>query len=420
MTPLIFLGFFGFAVAIVIIAAFQSKKTNEAWAAAAAKLGFDFEPGSWTKSREMSGMLDGVPVTAHVFHRGSGKNRRTYTGYRASVGQQLPAGLRLHKQGIFSGFAQFFGAQDIEIGDQEFDGGVVIKGEDPAEIAAFLTPSRKVRILSLMRQFYECMIDQEGVAVANRSVESDGAKIEACLRRVAEVSKHLLAEPGESRGFDQAIEQAREADVTAALETIRQTNEANAEPDSDALEMEAELHYLGGDYAKAAEKFGQASAARPDDSEFAVWNQASVERARETPTPAQAEPASIESEVAQVCNAIFVEPDSRYGATKLFENEYAGKTVRWPGVLKRVTEFSYDLVFKNGPGLIAQFDVHELENDPYSIRSVKASVQLPMDDELRKRLGEAVGEPLFFTGTLLKCDPFTGALFLENGAVIWG
>ena len=423
MTGIFIVIFILFAIGSIAWGIAQGKKANASWGEVAQRLNLHFESGGWTANRQIYGSLHGVPIRGHVFTRGSGKNRTTYTGYNADITIRLPQDFQLHKQSLFSGVAKFFGSQDIEIGDQQFDDSIVIKGADPLEIRAFPTPSRKQRILSLMHQFREFQISQDGIRVANRGLETDAKRLEANLRRMAEVSAHMAGEASTAQKFDQAIEQVQEHRYEEALNTIRESNAANSEPDSDALELEGELHYLKGDYEEAARKFREVGEAQPIHDYADAWSNASEERARraaESPSETSAPAPPLESEVASACNAIFLEPSSRFEASRLFESHYEGKTIRWPGVLTRVTEYTYDLVFKTGPGLIAQFELHQLEGHPYALRAVTASVRLPEDSGLQSKLEKRVGDPLFFSGRLVKCDPYSGALFVEDGEIIWG
>ena len=372
------------AVGAVVFGIVQSQRANQTWSEVAQRLNLSFEEGGWTSNRQMSGRIDGVIIMAHIFSRGSGKSRRTYTGYRADVGYNLPSGLRMHKQGVFTSVAKFFGSQDIEISDPEFDDNVVIKGIDPVAISAFLTADRKAKILSLMHQFSECEIDHEGVSVANRGVDSDAQALEANLRRVADVARNLVRKPERPKPpkLTQAPKVAEKPVVIAPK--VEEKISSFEEP---AVVVEESI---------------------PEPVQQEV-----VE-----PTPPVVAP--VESEVAKACNAIFLDPPTRYEATRVFENDFKGQTVRWPGVLRRVSEYSYDIVFKSGPGLIAQFEVHEVEGHPYSISKIMASVQLQIDVDLIEKLESNLNEPLFFTGQLVKCDPFSGSLFIENGEILWG
>ncbi|MEM7012481.1 MAG: hypothetical protein AAF585_13475 [Verrucomicrobiota bacterium] len=385
----IFIIFIIIAVVAIIFGSYQNQQTNDTWGNVGAKLKLHLEEGGWGSNRKLSGRLHGVFVMAHVFSRGSGKNKSSYTGYRAALRQQLPAGLMMHKQGIFSGVAKFFGSQDIEIGDPQFDAAVVIKGHNPARIQAFLTKERRMWILSLMQEFRECEIDHEGIYVVSRGVERSGDVLERNLLRVAEASRKLETK-------EEVVEAKFEPEPKpVAAPKPEPVAEPLPEPEPEPIVTPEPTPKLEPIIEQEPE---------PESEPISV---------------AEPEPEPELSEAAKTCIALFLDPPTRYEATRLFESEYKGQSIRWPGVLRSVDDYSYDIVFKSGPGLIAKFDLHDLEGHPYSITKATLSLQLPMDTELIGKLEGHLDKPLFFSGKLVKCDPFTGALFAEGGAVIW-
>ncbi|MFT5470455.1 MAG: hypothetical protein ACI8UO_005583 [Verrucomicrobiales bacterium] len=407
LIPLIFIG----VIAAIIINNVKDQTANDAWSDAAKRLGFHYEAGGWKSLRKLSGRVDGVFVMAHVYSRGSGKSRRSYTGYRAQLSRKPPAGMRLEAQGIFSGVAEFFGSQDLEIGSKEFDGAVIIKGSNASRIAEFLTPIRKIRILSLMRQFSICEISADGVFVANRGVESDPANLVAILNRISDISLLLT---------DKKIE--NETPATPPPLPGPPPAPPELEPESEAYEFE---EYAGEPEPVVAETPEEiiiepelaASEPEPSRPPPPIEPAAAVEP--EPELPPEPAPKRSQSEIAKVCNAVFLEPSTRYEATRTFDTEFRGQTVRWIGELQTIEHFSYDLVFKNGPGLIGRFKLHEIEGHPYSLSEIKAAVQLPLEDGLEDKLKSALGEPMIFTGQLEKCDPFAGVLFVANGTVVF-
>lgn len=455
----------GFPILVVLVVAIaitigivQTKNANKAWAEAARRLRCRYTGSNLGSKRAIYGELNGISVRAFKFFRGAGKSRRSYTGYRADLDGRVPPGLLLKKQGFFSGVSRFFGTQDIEVDDRQFDQSVVVQGQDPSQVRAFLTRSRRIRILSLMNRFDECQIDSNYISVANRGTENDPARLEAFIRRVADAARLLQRDEERTQTFDHALAHRAEARSEAALQSVQAHNEDPAGTDPDALEIEGELLYLGGHYEQAADRFGAVSDAQPENNDAAAWREISRRRAQNGPPPiprtqpppipvATAEtppPETVETEAAapaplppepeptqgdepvaaqpapgsaEVCRALFLEATSRFEATQLFEARFEGSFAQWSGIVREISEYSYDLVFKSGPGLIAHFELQTFEKHPYGVRAATAAVQLPPDSELKARLEGAIGEPLPFSGYLLKCDPFNGTLFLSAGTL---
>lgn len=399
--------FIVFIIGVIVYNFVKGQAANDAWTTAASRLNFSYEPGTWNSQKRMSGKIGDTFVMVHVFARGSGKSRRNYTGYRAEISQQLPARMRLEAQGMFSAVSRFFGAQDIEIGSKEFDEGVIIKGSNKQEIAEFLTIPRKVRILSLMRQFHVCEISNEGVFVANRGVESNPDNIIAILNRVADVAEHLTDEEVEPAWVEPPpLPKSEPAPPPIPQAELKPKPEPEPEPE---IEVEFE------DPEPPEPPAVPVAEIVPPEPPAAAEPEPKPEPTLE-PEPAPA----AKSEIERVCHALFLEASTRYEATRIFDSEFRGQTVRWSGVLQRVEEFSYDLVFKNGPGLIARFKLLEIEGHPYSLGEIKAAVQLPKpeDESAEPDLKSKLGETLGFSGRLEKCDPFAGILFVAEGEII--
>ena len=63
----------------------------------------------------------------------------------------MPAGLFLGPERFGKGvFKKMIVGEEIEIGDAEFDAKVVIRGDDPKEVKAYLTDERKAAVLRLV------------------------------------------------------------------------------------------------------------------------------------------------------------------------------------------------------------------------------------------------------------------------------
>lgn len=197
MESLVFLVIFAliavFAIAIPSAIA-RSKATTHAWSTAARSLGLPFTPPSFGKPRRMEGSLRGVHLIVDTFTRSTGKSSTTYTRYRARYPRSLALGLRLTKQGFFSGVGKLLGAQDISVGDAFFDQDVVVKGTDVRGVKAFLTPPRRTRIRSALNAFRGLVIDDEAVRWDDPRVHRDAGQIVSNARKIAGLAWFLASE----------------------------------------------------------------------------------------------------------------------------------------------------------------------------------------------------------------------------------
>lgn len=79
---------------------------------------------------EVNGLIQDYPTRVHVYTRGSGKHKKTYTEIEVECGNIDGRTFSIYKESAFSGVGRFFGMQDIEIGIPFFDQQFVIKSSD--------------------------------------------------------------------------------------------------------------------------------------------------------------------------------------------------------------------------------------------------------------------------------------------------
>lgn len=73
--------------------------------------------------------------------------------------------MRLSRETFSNNIGKFFGTQDIEIGEQEFDKLVLVQGNEPDEIIRFLTPRRRKLIGAALRSYANLIIDENNLVL---------------------------------------------------------------------------------------------------------------------------------------------------------------------------------------------------------------------------------------------------------------
>ena len=71
----------------------------------------------------------------------------------------MPSGMALRREQFFSGLDKLLGAQDIEVGDPQIDGALMIEGSDPIGIRSLvLDPQVRPLLLNMASSFEQfCM-----------------------------------------------------------------------------------------------------------------------------------------------------------------------------------------------------------------------------------------------------------------------
>ena len=112
-----------------------------------------------------------------------------------------------------------------------------------------------------------------------------------------------------------------------------------------------------------------------------------------------------------VCGALFSSDVSSLQVTKLFEKHFDGMEVTWTGELERVSSAAFDMVFGSTRFTKATVKLKEMDAG-FTSSVIRAVLQLPeeLEDELRGR----TGQPLTFSGRLVRCDAFMRNLFVAD------
>lgn len=200
--------FVGIFFAIMGWTVFRRSQAKKAWSSLAGRHDMQFFDGGWFGEFGLSGTYRGVDVEVKTETRGSGKNKKTYTVYQASLPGGVPFGLIVYDEGFFSQVGKLFGGQDIEIGHPEVDDAFIIKSDHPAEVHRFFD-DRRVR-----QAFLRLAASGQDIHVEHGQVEIDERGLETSiddLRRNLDLVVHFsqdLAESFEETELD-AIEDSQ-------------------------------------------------------------------------------------------------------------------------------------------------------------------------------------------------------------------
>jgi hypothetical protein len=119
---------------------------EEIWTQLAQQVGGRFIEGGFLKSDKVVASHGEWSITLDTYTVSTGKTVVVFTRLRAPYIN--PDGFRfeIHRRGIFTPVAKFFGAQDVEIGIEPFDHDFVIKGTDENKVRR-LFANRELRAL---------------------------------------------------------------------------------------------------------------------------------------------------------------------------------------------------------------------------------------------------------------------------------
>lgn len=156
--------------AFIAIEAVGGANRRRAWSQVATELGLDhYGP------MDYGGRLGESEVRMDVIKRGSGKNRRIFTRFRAMG--ELPGGLSIGKEGFFSRLTE-----DIKTGDASFDTEVRVTGDEGLALA-LLDDEMRARLKDSVVSGWH-LKDGTWTLLVQRRI-GDAAVLEGALRRGA-------------------------------------------------------------------------------------------------------------------------------------------------------------------------------------------------------------------------------------------
>ena len=408
---LLILLFFG---AVLGVAAAQGKRTNAAWARAAEELGLEFRPTTLFGRPQMKGTLDGLPVEVYTYSQRSGENSTTYTRYAVAYPPLgVPFELR-HESGIRK-VLKIFGIGDTAIGDARFDDSFAISTDDPDALRAYLTPARRMALLRLLASYPGLQVSDTGLSLTTKGTEKNGDVIVSTVRRLVATGR-TLTDAHLSQRLDEAVEIRLDGDAGKAAETMRATVQPHPD-DLDGRLTQMETLRAAGDTAEADAILDDLAERLPADPDVAGWRAARAGRSdRRAAAPGGSADGAISTDPLEIAEDLFAERRLSFETDARFDERYAGTSVRWQGVVRRVSRETADMDFPGGPITKAKIHIATIPNDLYGNTEVDAIVALPPDAADRLERDARVT----FTGTLIKADGLVRNLYVADGRLVEG
>lgn len=387
----------------------QKQRVAAAWNAAARQLGMDIQQGSTFSNPKIVGRVEALSIKVDTVTRNSGNNSQTFTRYRVTY-PSPGVDFELHRQTGFSTITKFFGAQDIEIGDQRFDNTFVVKSDQPRQVAAAMTPTRRTTLLQLAAAFPGIRIKDTQVQWEKRGVATNPDHIVTVVRRLIGAGFVIAGIGGAESALDDAIAARNEGELGAAAEQVREASGAFREL-LEVRRMEAETAAEAG-APEAAELLADVAEELPDDAEIKGWQERVAAAPHQGEQPA-ARRAPDPADATEIAGELFGESRLSFETSRIFDERFKGRLVRWSGPVRSVREYRRDADLGESPGTRAVVTVATIENDLYGQTTVDAVIGLPPGNANILR-----GRDITFQGTLAKVDAMMRNLFVADAEIV--
>jgi hypothetical protein len=443
LVPLIFMTVLGGGIAAGIQAARNhAARTELVWKNVAAHHGLDHAPGTFSRPGRIGGRIRGIDILVTIRKNNSNNNQNsTFTVFELRYPPSGPD-VRLTRQGALgSFFRRLTGGRDVLINDPVFDDSVIIDGADQSEIGRFLTPTRRMAVLSLLRGWTNAEVTNRSLKVEKAGHIRDPQMLSGSIVRLVDMGL-LMSAPDD---VDHALLLEQRGDMAAAVNELHSLNESA--PNSFVQMLEAEALVAMGDRPGADAIFEQVQKEMPADPEIQGWRsvtsqpgpppmpqtpvvsppapaaltppaQPSPERTEATtPTPpaapAQPDPAPAMNtgllgglSAEETIDDLFGTSRMGYEVEERFSLAYRDRQVTWSGTIDTIREFRTDNDFGREPGIKATVRIGSLGDSQLVTSQIHAIVHLPAGTDLSRN------DEITFTGTLIRVDRYMRNLYV--------
>lgn len=166
---------FGFVLLMGVVIYF-SVKAHQAKLAAWAE--FAQRHGMQTRGLRIEGSYEGYPLTVETQSRGSGKNRYTVAVLHLSVESALPVDFSLEREGFGDKILRFFGQEDAQLGDADFDKYFDLKNLSSAAASVLRHRAVQQHLYELARHYMNFHIRNGWLQAERRRVPSTADELE--------------------------------------------------------------------------------------------------------------------------------------------------------------------------------------------------------------------------------------------------
>ena len=136
--------------------------TQEIWRQLCAEIGAQYVEGGFWKGDKVQATHGPWTITLDTYTVSTGKSSIVYTRMRAPFADTEEFRFTVYRKGIFSDAGKWFGMQDIEIGDEDFDRDFILKSNQEPKLRELLGSTKIRELISQQPQIYFAVKDDEG------------------------------------------------------------------------------------------------------------------------------------------------------------------------------------------------------------------------------------------------------------------
>jgi hypothetical protein len=135
---------------------------EEIWTQISKDIGGDYIDGGFWKQKKILYKHNQWEFLLDTYSQSNGKSSTTYTRLRVPFINKDGLYFNIYQENFLSSIGKFFGSQDIQLGDRNFDDKFMIKGNNEYQIKKLLRDSKLKELFKNQPRLHIKIMDNEG------------------------------------------------------------------------------------------------------------------------------------------------------------------------------------------------------------------------------------------------------------------
>jgi hypothetical protein len=177
-------------IGLIVWVVISRQKPDAAWQQLANEIGAEFVGGGFFRSSKVQTHIKDSIVTLDTYSVPSGDSSDTYTRIRAPFQNRDGFQFTIFRTGLVSKLDKALGAQDIDIGDADFDRDFTIQGNNESRVRALFS-NQRIRHLIQMQKSIRLGIRNNELVFEAQGVIKDIERLKSLFELLREVLGRL-------------------------------------------------------------------------------------------------------------------------------------------------------------------------------------------------------------------------------------
>ncbi|HEY9153272.1 MAG TPA: hypothetical protein VIN60_10335 [Anaerolineales bacterium] len=177
-------------ILVIVVSQMRRQQLDTAWRQFASEIGAEFIEGGLFRSSKVQAQFKNWMIVLDTYSVSSGDSSETYTRIKTSIQDKDGFWFTIFRTGLVAKLDKALGAQDIEIGDAEFDGAFTVRSNNESKVRALFS-NLKIRQMIQMQKSITIAIRKNELRLETRGVIKDVERLKSLFELFKETLNQL-------------------------------------------------------------------------------------------------------------------------------------------------------------------------------------------------------------------------------------